>query len=96
MDWPGAGLGDPAEDLGHLLLNLAVVADVEAAQVVLEHHERLAGPLATGSLLYAVGHWAEGWTTFIPVQARGMGTVETAHMAERVDALATWLVRRAG
>ncbi|MBE7187917.1 aminoglycoside phosphotransferase family protein [Jatrophihabitans endophyticus] len=87
VDWPHAGTGPRAVDVGHCLLNVAVLRDADAAQSFRRHYERAAGVgLDPGGLVRALLGWDPGWQRFIPVQVAGRAPVDVEGMPARVAA----------
>lgn len=97
VDWPMACVDDRGRDVGHCMLNLAVLYSADRAMGFLDRYQAAAGTVVpVGSLLRELLDFNHGWPRFIPIQVDGRVPVDGAGMADRVEEVITRLVRRAG
>lgn len=97
VDWPMAGVDDRGKDVGHCMLNLAVLFSVGHAWRFLQRYQDTAGvTVPKGPLLRELLDFSPGWQRFIPIQVGGRVPVDPAGMADRVDEVITRIVAAAG
>jgi aminoglycoside phosphotransferase (APT) family kinase protein len=91
VDWPNAAMGSRAVDVGHCLLNLAVLFSASRAVDYVAAYERAGGvTVDRQAALRSVLSFDEDWPRFIPRQVDGRAVLDAAGMPDRV----TELVRR--
>lgn len=97
IDWPMSGLNERARDVGHCMLNLAVLHSAEEALDFLDHYEQQAATrLDEGWLVREVLDFGPEWQEFIPIQVAGRTGVDPPGMPDRVATVVETLLRRAG
>jgi aminoglycoside phosphotransferase (APT) family kinase protein len=87
VDWLGACLGEPAADLAHCRWNLAVVADIEAAERFTDHYRAITG-YGTDTLPYDLSTGLSAPVGPFPVFAwHSLGRCDLTHdvVADRID-----------
>ena len=85
VDWPNAGTGPRGVDVGHCLLNLAVLHGPDAAAQYLREYEAAAGVrVGAAPQLRALLGWDRGWQHSIVTQVAGRMTVDLERMRARV------------
>ncbi|MFC0673743.1 phosphotransferase family protein [Brachybacterium hainanense] len=97
VDWTMAGSGDPGRDLGHCMLNLAVLHEAADALALRARYEELADrSVDIGWLLWELIGFSPDWEEFIPVQVHGRAPLDVPGMRGRVEEVITALVRGIG
>jgi aminoglycoside phosphotransferase (APT) family kinase protein len=88
VDWPNAAMAPLGFDVGHCLLNLAVLFSASWADDYLATYERAAGlSIDRQVALRSVLGFGEDWARFIPRQVDGRTVVDIAGMPGRVTEL---------
>ncbi|MHB8339591.1 MAG: aminoglycoside phosphotransferase family protein [Mycobacteriales bacterium] len=87
VDWPNGGTGNRGSDVGHCILNLAVLFDAETAGDYLVMYERAAGGrMDRRAYLRALLCFDLDWQRFIPLQVAGRAPLDVPGMPGRVAA----------
>lgn len=88
IDWPDGGLGHPDRDVGHCLLNLAVLFSAEwAIEFIAAYHAEVGRDLDRWWVLHEICLYSDEWSRFIPIQVGGRIDVDIAGMNRRVEDL---------
>ncbi len=87
VNWPNAATGNRGSDVGHCMLNLAVLFDAGVAGEYLAMYERAAGVRVDRRAdLRALLCFDHEWQRFIPRQVAGRAPLDVAGMPGRVAA----------
>jgi aminoglycoside phosphotransferase (APT) family kinase protein len=93
VDWTVPGAADPGKDVGHCMLNLAVLHGPDLALEFLSRYRAGAGrSVSRGWLLRGLLDFSSAWEEFIPIQVGGRVPVDVEGMGSRVDELLTRVV----
>jgi aminoglycoside phosphotransferase (APT) family kinase protein len=88
VDWPNAAMAPLGIDVGHCLLNLAVLFSASRGADYLAAYEHAAGvTVDRQAALRSVLSFDEDWARFIPRQVDGRTVVDIAGMPGRVTEL---------
>jgi aminoglycoside phosphotransferase (APT) family kinase protein len=97
VDWPNAAMAPRGVDVGHCLLNLAVLFSASFADDHLAAYDDAAGiTVDPRAALRSVLNFDEHWSDFIPRQVDGRASLDLAGMTGRVTELVRRLLVRAG
>jgi aminoglycoside phosphotransferase (APT) family kinase protein len=97
VDWPNAAMAPRGVDVGHCLLNLAVLFSASCADDYLAAYDDAAGvTVDPRAALRSVLNFDEHWRDFIPRQVDGRASLDLPGMTSRVTELVRRLLVRAG
>jgi aminoglycoside phosphotransferase (APT) family kinase protein len=97
VDWPNAAMAPRGVDVGHCLLNLAVLFSASWADDYLAAYDDAAGvDVEVNAALRSVLNFDEHWPDFIPRQVDGRTRLDLPGMTGRVTELVRRLLVRAG
>jgi aminoglycoside phosphotransferase (APT) family kinase protein len=96
VDWPNAAMAPRGVDVGHCLLNLAVLFSASCVDDYLAAYDDAAGvTIDPRGALRSVLNFDEHWRDFIPRQVDGRASLDLPGMTGRVTELVRRLLVRA-
>ena len=96
VDWPNAAMAPRGIDVGHCLLNLAVLFSSWTDDYLAAYDDAAGVDVEVNAALRSVLNFDEHWPDFIPRQVDGRTRLDLPGMTGRVTELVRRLLVRAG